>query len=78
MFYSGIVVDCLELALFFIGLYYVAAAAFSLFPRRAEKEGKPMSFAVIIPAHNEESVISGAVKSAYDAAGLDAQRIGRR
>ncbi len=68
MFYSGIVVDCLELALFFIGLYYVAAAAFSLIPRRAEKDGGPMSFAVIIPAHNEESVISGAVKSAYDAA----------
>ncbi len=61
MFNRGIIADCLELPLFFVGLYYVAAAVFSLMPPRAVRKGDALEFAVIIPAYNEESVIASAV-----------------
>lgn len=61
----GIIVDCPELILFFIGLYYVLAGVFA-FAKKAdipEADGKLRRFAVIIPAHNEGHVIGQLLKS---------------
>ena len=62
---EGILVDCPELILFFIGLYYVAAGVFA-FARRVEipnADCKFNRFAVIIPAHNESRVIGQLISS---------------
>ncbi len=65
MFVCEIIADFIELALFLIGLYYAAVGVFSLLPRRdlTAPDREPLSFAVLIPAHNEERVIAQAVKS---------------
>lgn len=61
----GIIIDCLELILFFIGLYYVLAGVFA-FAKKAdipEADGKLRRFAVIVPAHNEGTVIGQLLQS---------------
>ena len=69
MFYGEIFADFIELSLFLVGMYYVAVGVFSLFGRceADEPDIEPLSFAVIIPAHNEERVIARAVSSILNA-----------
>ncbi len=64
MYILGVVIDIIGLLLFFIGVYYLAVAFFSLIPRaQLPKEVKRNRYAVVIPAHNEEKVIGGLIKS---------------
>lgn len=61
----GIIIDCLELILFFIGLYYALAGVFA-FTKKAdipEADGKLRRFAVIVPAHNEGAVLGQLLQS---------------
>lgn len=53
------VVDILETLVFLIGVYYMTISVFSLFNRRPPaRECVLRSFAAVIPAHNEESVLA--------------------
>lgn len=50
--------DIVTLIIFFIGIYYLGIALFAFFPAvKTRKSTKQNTFAVIIPAHNEENVI---------------------
>lgn len=66
---AEIIVDFFELSLFLVGLYYVIVGVFSLFNKRDIPKGEvnEHSFAVIIPAHNEELVIGQLIKSILSA-----------
>ncbi len=66
---AEIIVDFFELSLFLVGLYYVVVGVFSLFNKRDIPKGEVSehSFAVIIPAHNEELVIGQLIKSILSA-----------
>lgn len=58
------VIDILGLLLFFIGVYYLAIAFFSLIPPKNKRTSvKRNRYAVIIPAHNEGAVIGNLLKS---------------
>ena len=54
----------LQILLFLVAIYYLGIALFSLFPPR-EKSGKDQQyrFAIVIPAHNEASVLPGLLQS---------------
>ena len=54
-----IIVDFLELFLFFIGTYYVVCGVFSFVKRNdvLRQDFRTNRFAVIIPAHNEGAVL---------------------
>lgn len=72
-----IFVTAVELILFFIGLYYVIVGVFAFIPRRKtaiDKDAKHR-FAVLIPAHNEASVIEDIIMSikaqSYDKSLID-------
>ena len=53
-----------ELIVFFIGVYYLGISLFAFMtPKKEEKASKNHKFAVLVAAHNEETVISGIIKS---------------
>lgn len=60
-----IIIDFLELILFFVGMYYVLSGVFAFVrkPDIPSVDKPPRRFAVIIPAHNEGAVISQLLKS---------------
>ncbi len=63
MFFKGFV-DLIQIILFLIGCYYFAVAIFSLaISEKKRRRVKENTFALIIAAHNEESVIAELVKS---------------
>ena len=55
----------LQVLFLLLGVYYFIVSIFSFFPRRYEaaKSNKNHSFALIVPAHNEQAVIANIVKS---------------
>ncbi len=56
--------DICQLLLFFAGCYYLAIALFSLtIVHREKKTDKLHSFALLVAAHNEETVVADIVKS---------------
>ncbi len=61
----GIIIDCPELILFFIGLYYVIVGVFAFAKKTdiPDIDARLRRFAVIVPAHNEGAVISQLLKS---------------
>lgn len=60
----GYLVDFLQILLFFIAVYYLAIAVFSLFGRKPKIQYDGYSrFTIIIPAHNEAEVIGRALFS---------------
>lgn len=65
MFIARIIVDFLELILFFIAVYYMVIGIFSFFKKAdiPDVDYKMNKFAVIIPAHNEALVIGQLLKS---------------
>ena len=64
----GMIIRMLTIILFFGGVYYLAAAFFSFFPRRYTKgDGTAHSFAALIPAHNEENVLPELIESIRNA-----------
>lgn len=68
MYMLNIVIDILGLLMFFIGVYYLAVAFFSLIPvAQTPKEVEKNRYAVVIPAHNEAGVIEELIQSINDA-----------
>lgn len=58
------IIDIIWLFVFIIFAYYTVISVFSLLPvRNVASEVKERKFAVVIPAHNEESVLSGLIDS---------------
>lgn len=55
----------LEMLVFFLGMYYLAIAVFSLAAdkRKRKTSGKLNTFAVVVAAHNEEKVIGNLMQS---------------
>ncbi len=59
-----VLIDVFELLLFLAGAYYLVTAFFSLRSQNKPSENEDkLSFAVLIPAHNEESVIGDLISS---------------
>ncbi len=59
-----LIADIVTLIIFFIGIYYLGIALFAFFPAgKRRKSTKQNTFAVIIPAHNEEKVIKDLLSS---------------
>ncbi len=56
-------IDILEIIIFITGAYYLAVAFFSLFGKNRYGAGDEYTFAVLIPAHNEEKTIGGLISS---------------
>lgn len=62
-----ILIDILQLGLFLIGCYYFSIALFSLTVSNKErKEEKVHTFALLVAAHNEKSVVGELVKNLKD------------
>lgn len=55
----------IEMLIFFLGMYYLAIAVFSLAADKRERKPyrKLNTFAIVVAAHNEEKVIGGLLKS---------------
>ena len=54
----GVALDIVLLLFFFIAVYYFILGVFSFFPEKERYgENKTVSFAVLIPAHNEARVL---------------------
>ncbi len=65
---AGIAVDVIVLFFFFVGAYCLSVAVFSFVPQnRVAPEHRLKKFAVLIPAHNEEKVISNLIYSILSA-----------
>ena len=59
-----VIFDIAQIVLFLAGIYYFGLAIFSLkTPQKVVQDGKMNTFALIVAAHNEESVIGELVKS---------------
>ncbi len=63
----SLLIDILEIKLFVTGAYYLAVAFFSLFGKKRKGEGDIYSYAVLIPAHNEEKTIEPLIRSIRNA-----------
>lgn len=60
----NIIFDTFQAALFITAMFYLGVSVFSLFPFKYKKpEDEYKKFIVIIPAHNEESVIESVILS---------------
>lgn len=60
----GILIDMLQILLFFIACYYLGIAVFSLLPPKEHtRKTENLRFAVVIPAHNEGRVLEDLLNS---------------
>ncbi len=59
------VISAAEMLIFFLGMYYLAVAIFSLAADKKTRKGSERfgTFAIVVAAHNEERVIGGLLKS---------------
>ena len=64
LYIANAITDILEILVFLLGSYYLVIAFFSFFSfRKSPNSRYDFSFAVLIPAHNEEKVIAELIES---------------